>query len=109
MKRMTATEVQEKIERGEQLNVIDVREVDEVKEGMIPGAIHIPLGLIEFKMNELDKKKEYVMVCRSGARSGRATTYLEGQGYDVTNMDGGMMSYEGETKIIPHTVKERNV
>ncbi len=42
MKRMTATEVQEKIERGEQLNVIDVREVDEVKEGMIPGAIHIP-------------------------------------------------------------------
>ncbi|HBF58252.1 MAG TPA: rhodanese, partial [Exiguobacterium sp.] len=41
---------------------------------------------------------EYVMVCRSGARSGRATTYLEGQGYDVTNMDGGMMSYEGETK-----------
>ncbi|MGL6103026.1 MAG: rhodanese-like domain-containing protein, partial [Exiguobacterium acetylicum] len=39
MKRMTATEVQEKIERGEQLNVIDVREVDEVKEGMIPGAI----------------------------------------------------------------------
>ncbi len=36
MKRMTATEVQEKIERGEQLNVIDVREVDEVKEGMIP-------------------------------------------------------------------------
>ena len=89
MKRFTAKEVQEKLENGEQLNIIDVREVDEVKEGKIPNAIHIPLGLVEFKMNELDKKKQYVMVCRSGARSGRAATYLEGQGYDVINMDGG--------------------
>ena len=97
MKRLTAKEVQEKLENGEQLNIIDVREVDEVKEGKIPEAIHIPLGLVEFKMNELDKKKQYVMVCRSGARSGRAATYLEGQGYDVINMDGGMMAYEGKT------------
>ncbi|MCK2158389.1 MULTISPECIES: rhodanese-like domain-containing protein [Exiguobacterium] len=97
MKRFTAKEVQEKLENGEQLNIIDVREVDEVKEGKIPEAIHIPLGLVEFKMNELDKKKQYVMVCRSGARSGRAATYLEGQGFDVINMDGGMMSYEGKT------------
>lgn len=97
MKRLTAKEVQEKLENGEKLNIIDVREVDEVKEGKIPEAIHIPLGLVEFKMNELDKKKQYVMVCRSGARSGRAATYLEGQGFDVINMDGGMMSYEGKT------------
>ncbi|OIN67270.1 rhodanese [Exiguobacterium sp. KRL4] len=97
MKRFTAKEVQEKLENGEQLNIIDVREVDEVKEGKIPEAIHIPLGLVEFKMNELDKKKQYVMVCRSGARSGQATNYLEGQGFDVINMDGGMMSYEGKT------------
>lgn len=97
MKRLTAKEVQEKLENGEPLNIIDVREVDEVKEGKIPEAIHIPLGLVEFKMNELDKKKQYVMVCRSGARSGRATTYLEGQGFDVINMDGGMMAYEGKT------------
>lgn len=97
MKRLTAKEVQEKLENGEPLNIIDVREVDEVKEGKIPEAIHIPLGLVEFKMNELDKKKQYVMVCRSGARSGRAATYLEGQGFDVINMDGGMMAYEGKT------------
>jgi rhodanese-related sulfurtransferase len=97
MKRFTAKEVQEKLENGEPLNIIDVREVDEVKEGKIPEAIHIPLGLVEFKMNELDKKKQYVMVCRSGARSGRAATYLEGQGFDVINMDGGMMAYEGKT------------
>jgi len=97
MKRFTAKEVQEKLENGEQLNIIDVREMDEVKESKIPNAIHIPLGLVEFKMNELDKKKQYVMVCRSGARSGRAATYLEGQGFDVINMDGGMTAYEGKT------------
>ncbi|WP_114570900.1 rhodanese-like domain-containing protein [Exiguobacterium flavidum] len=98
MKRLTAKEVQTKLENGEQLNIIDVREVEEVKEGKIPGAVNIPLGLVEFKMNELDKKKEYVMVCRSGARSGRASEYLLSQGYDVINMDGGMMSYEGKTE-----------
>jgi len=98
MKRLTAKEVQTKLENGEQLDIIDVREVEEVKEGKIPGAVNIPLGLIEFKMNELDKKKEYVIVCRSGGRSGRASEYLLSQGYDVINMDGGMMSYEGKTE-----------
>ena len=97
MKRFTAKKVQEKLESGEQLNIIDIREVDEVKEGKIPEAIHIPLGLVEFNVNELDKKKRYVMVCRSGARSGASATYLEGQGFDVINMDGGMMAYEGKT------------
>ncbi|MFC7339769.1 rhodanese-like domain-containing protein, partial [Haloferula chungangensis] len=50
------------------------------------------------RMNELDKSKDYVMVCRSGGRSGQATQFLEDQGFNVTNMDGGMMNYEGETK-----------
>ena len=38
-------------------------------------------------------------VCRSGGRSGRATQFLESQGYDVTNMTGGMLAWEGETQI----------
>ena len=60
-----------------QLNIIDVREVDEVKAGKIPGAIHIPLGLVEFKMQDLDKSKEYIMVCRSGGRSAQAASFLK--------------------------------
>ncbi|WP_347862052.1 rhodanese-like domain-containing protein [Salimicrobium sp. PL1-032A] len=94
MKTIQAKEVETKYN---DLNVIDVREADEVAEGKIPGAIHIPLGVLEYRMNELDKKTPYVMVCRSGGRSSQATRFLQDQGYDVTNMEGGMMSYDGDT------------
>ncbi|GIN19383.1 MAG TPA: rhodanese-like domain-containing protein [Bacillus bacterium] len=98
MKEISAKELEQKLAQGEKLNIIDVREVDEVTAGKIPEAIHIPLGLIEFKMNELDKSKEYIMVCRSGGRSGRATQFLESQGYKVVNMSGGMLDWEGKTE-----------
>ncbi|KML35946.1 rhodanese domain protein [Cytobacillus firmus] len=95
MKTMTVNEVEQQLAAGVKLNIIDVREVDEVKEGKIASAIHIPLGLIEFRMHELDKNQEYVMVCRSGNRSGLAARFLEGQGFSVINMLGGMMNWEG--------------
>lgn len=97
MKTMTAQQVQELVESRQPINLIDVRETAEVAAGKIPGAIHIPLGLLEFRMSELDKSKEYIMVCRSGGRSGQATSFLENQGYKVTNMDGGMLNWNGET------------
>lgn len=96
MKQLTAKEVQTLLQENKQVNIVDVREVDEVRAGKIPGATHIPLGLLEFRMHELDKSKEYIMVCRSGGRSGRASQFLESQGYKVINMTGGMLSWEGE-------------
>lgn len=98
MKVMTAKEVEALLNEGKKLNIIDVREVDEVASGKIPGAVHIPLGLIEFRMNELDKSKEYVMVCRSGGRSGRASQFLESYGFKVINMDGGMLAWQGKVE-----------
>ncbi|MFJ7737033.1 rhodanese-like domain-containing protein [Lysinibacillus sp. NPDC097287] len=98
MKEISAKEVQTVLEQGRSLNLIDVREVDEVEAGHIPGILHIPLGLLEFRMNELNKNETYIIVCRSGARSGRATHFLESQGFDVTNMVGGMLAWEGEVK-----------
>ncbi|MCU6711531.1 rhodanese-like domain-containing protein [Paenibacillus sp. J5C_2022] len=99
MKEITAKQVVSLIEEGKMLNMIDVRETDEIAEGKIPGAKHIPLGLIEFRMHELDKAKEYIMVCRSGGRSGRATEFLESHGFNVINMEGGMLAWEGEVVI----------
>ncbi|MFC7686671.1 rhodanese-like domain-containing protein [Ureibacillus sp. GCM10028918] len=98
MKEISAIEVQQLIENGEKLNLIDVREVDEVNAGHIPGITHIPLGLLEFRTHELDKSKAYIMVCRSGGRSGQATQYLQSHGFDVTNMDGGMLSWKGKVE-----------
>jgi len=95
MKEITPMEIAMMLNDNKPVNLIDVREVDEVKEGKIPGAIHIPLGLLEARMHELDKQVEYTIVCRSGGRSGKATQFLEYQGYKVINMVGGMLAWEG--------------
>ncbi|MBS4211104.1 MULTISPECIES: rhodanese-like domain-containing protein [Neobacillus] len=96
MREMNAKEVENLLNEGKKLNIIDVREVDEVKTGKIPGAINMPLGLVEFRMHELDKTKEYIMVCRSGGRSGRACQFLKSYGFNVINMAGGMLAWEGK-------------
>ena len=98
MKTINPIEVQQKLEAGASIHLIDVREVAEVEAGKIPGIIHIPLGLLEFRMQELDKSTPYIMVCRSGGRSAQATAFLEAQGFDVTNMSGGMLEWAGEVE-----------
>lgn len=98
MKEISAKEVQQALANGQMLKIIDVREVDEVQAGHIPGMMNMPLGLLEFRMHELNKNESYIIVCRSGVRSGRATQFLESQGFDVTNMVGGMLAWEGEVQ-----------
>lgn len=78
--------------------VIDVREAEEVAEGRVPGSLHIPLGELDQHLDELDRTKRYMMVCRSGGRSGKATEYLESQGFDASNMEGGMLDWTGQTE-----------
>ena len=98
MKEITANELAKKVKAGEKVNIIDVRDDEEVAEGKIPGARHIKLGDIPERHNELDKSEHYYMVCRSGGRSGNACAYLIQQGYDVTNMVGGMLAWEDEVE-----------
>lgn len=96
MRQITAIEVENQLKAGQRLNIIDVREVSEVAAGKIPGAVHIPLGLLEFRMHELNKSDEYIIVCHSGGRSALASQFLENQGYHVINMNGGMLAWSGE-------------
>ena len=98
MKTMTTTEVQQAMESGAALKLIDVREVEEVEAGHIPGIINIPLSILELRMPELDKNEKYIVVCRSGNRSGMATQLLESHGFDATNMVGGMLEWQGEVE-----------
>lgn len=95
MKEISTEQVEQLLKAGEKVHLIDVREVNEVQMEHIPGIMHIPLGLLEFRMHELDKKTPYIIVCRSGGRSGQATAFLQDQGYDVTNMVGGMLAWQG--------------
>ena len=87
--------VQERLNKGESVTILDVRELDEWESGHIPGAIHIPLGQISRALNELDPRKEVVVVCRSGNRSGMACDFLSSMGHQVVNMPGGMSTWQG--------------
>ncbi|HHY73540.1 MAG TPA: rhodanese-like domain-containing protein [Bacillus bacterium] len=96
MKQITAKEVESLLNEGKKIDIIDVREAGEVAVGKIKGAVHIPLGLIEFRMHELNKDKEYVIVCHSGGRSAAATQFLEFHGFKAANMRGGMLAWMGK-------------
>ncbi|MFD1040226.1 rhodanese-like domain-containing protein [Virgibacillus byunsanensis] len=98
MKEITAKDLASKLKDSENVSIIDVREDEEVAQGKIPGAKHIPLGQIPERLNEIDKEKHHFMVCRSGGRSGNACSFLSEQGYDVTNMAGGMLDWEDKVE-----------
>lgn len=88
-------QIKERLARGERLNIIDVREDDEVAVGIIPGARHIPLGQLPFRHEEIEKTDEVIFVCRSGNRSGKACEYLHALGYSgLKNMIGGMLEWD---------------
>ena len=99
MKTITADELLHRMDAGDQFNIVDVREDEEVAQGVIPGAIHIPLGDLEARHSELDSNKHYIMVCRSGGRSTVACEILSEKGYDITNMTGGMLAWNGELQF----------
>ncbi len=90
---ISPAELKVRLENGESPLMVDVREDDEVAQGMIEGAIHIPLGQISERHNELPTAVEIIVICRSGGRSGRACEFLSANGYNVTNMSGGMLEW----------------
>lgn len=95
---ITTEELKQKLENGENPELVDVREDEEVATGMIPGAKHIKMGEIPENLDYFDKDKEYIFICRSGRRSENVCAYLEDQGYKVRNMVGGMLEWTGEKK-----------
>lgn len=98
MYEMTAKEVEIALDNNEDIHLIDVREIDEVESGHIPGITHIPLGSIPEYIDNLKPQTTYIIVCRSGARSANATAYLRQYDIDAYNMVGGMLAWEGEVQ-----------
>lgn len=96
---ISTEELEKRLENGEELNLVDVREDEEVAQGMIPGAKHIRMGTIPENLDQFDKEKEYIFICRSGSRSENVCYYLQDQGYKVRNMSGGMMNWKGEVVL----------
>ena len=76
----------------DELSVLDVREAFEWEHGHIEGAIHIPLMDLPERLDEVSGGQTLV-VCKVGSRSAHAAAYLLEQGYDVVNLDGGMLDW----------------
>jgi len=77
--------------------VLDVREDNEVRDGKIQGAKHIPLGQLDKRIAELEKSKDkpILVYCRSGNRSSHACATLTKNGFaNVTNLAGGFMAWQ---------------
>ncbi len=92
---ITVNELKERLENGEELNLIDVREEHEYEEDNL-GAYLIPLGELPDRLEELQdiKEQEVLIHCRSGARSDRAKHYLLANGFtNVRNVLGGILAY----------------
>ena len=89
-------EVHGALERGEDVTVVDVREPDEWDAGHVPGAKHLPRGLLEYKAaDELpDKDARIVVHCALGGRGALAAKSLQEMGYtNVANMEGGVKAW----------------
>ena len=79
------------VDAGAQL--LDVREVDEWRAGHARDAHFIPLGELEARTGEVARDRRVVAICRSGARSERATQFLRAAGFDAVNLTGGMRAW----------------
>jgi rhodanese-related sulfurtransferase len=79
----------------QEYTLIDVRQPDEYAQGHIHGAVNIPLGDIENRIDEIPKNKGIITICKSGIRSEQAANILRARGYNVRSMQGGMLSWNG--------------
>jgi rhodanese-related sulfurtransferase len=94
-KTVMMNEVEQLMKKGP-IDVLDVREPEEYEEGHIPGAILAPISEFMNHIAKVEKNKHYYVVCYSGARSQVVAEYLGKQGYQVTNVMGGMSTYRGQ-------------
>jgi molybdopterin/thiamine biosynthesis adenylyltransferase/rhodanese-related sulfurtransferase/molybdopterin converting factor small subunit len=87
-------EVKAKLDRGDDFVILDVREPHEVQICRIDGSIVIPLGQLPGRVQELDRDRELVVHCRSGARSAQAVGLLQRHGFDkAVNLKGGILAW----------------
>jgi rhodanese-related sulfurtransferase len=97
MENITAEELKARLDAGEKLNIVDVREPHEHADYNI-GGILLPLGQVQtMQIDDIEslKDEELIVYCRSGNRSGQACMFLDSMGFKKTrNLVGGMLGWE---------------
>ncbi len=93
---LTPRELAEALARGDDLQLLDVREPYEWQLGVLPNATLVPLGALAGAMPTLDPSKHVVVYCRSGVRSADAVKQLSAAGFRATNLAGGILRWSDE-------------
>jgi adenylyltransferase/sulfurtransferase len=91
---ITSVELKQRLDRGDKLTIVDVREPNEYQINRIAGSTLIPLGDIPKRYNELDPDEEIVVQCKMGGRSAKAADFLRSVGFKrVLNLKGGILDW----------------
>jgi rhodanese-related sulfurtransferase len=98
MPEISATELKQRLDNGDDIQIVDVREANEVAIGSIPNSIHIPLAQVINRMSEIDPSRETVVHCKMGGRSARAIQALRQSGFagNLLNLKGGITAWSNE-------------
>jgi rhodanese-related sulfurtransferase len=99
IKEINPADLKQMQQSGEKFKLIDVREPDEVAQGAIAGAVAVPRGLIEYKIDTItaDKDAKIVCYCGGGGRSALAAKNLKRMGYkNVMSLAGGYKGWKAE-------------
>jgi adenylyltransferase/sulfurtransferase len=98
MEEMTATELKQRLDKGDDIQIIDVREPNEFEIGRIPNSNLIPLGQVVGRMSEIDASRETVVHCKMGGRSAKAIEALQRAGFTgrLVNLKGGINAWSNE-------------
>jgi adenylyltransferase/sulfurtransferase len=98
MPEITATELKQKLDSGADVQIVDVREANEVAIASIPNSIHIPLAQVVNRISEIDPSRDTVVHCKMGGRSARAIQALQASGFtgQLTNLKGGITAWSNE-------------
>ncbi len=90
---ITPAELKAMLDRGDDIELIDVREPAEHQVVHLPGSKLIPLNSLPQNTNDLDPDKTQIVICRVGARSAMATAFLREQDYNAINLTGGIFAW----------------
>lgn len=96
---ISAIELKDKLDKGDDLVILDIREPHELQISKLDNTLHIPIREIESRLTELEeyKDKDIVVYCRTGRRSEQCTEFLQAKGFSkAINLTGGIHAWSDD-------------
>ena len=98
MEEITPSELKKRLDNGDDIQIVDVRENNEVAISRLPNSLHIPLAQVLVRIYEIDPTRETVVHCKMGGRSARAIDALQRSGFTgkLMNLKGGIIGWSND-------------